>query len=95
MPGARTKRAKRRKKKPLADEALREIGRKHFARDFPNPKRLGCPPTADIERLAENPRDAKESVLSHLSFCSPCYLDYSRLLQAKKKKLRSPSLRKT
>jgi hypothetical protein len=95
LPGARTKQAKRRKQKPLPDEALREIGRKHFARDFPNPKRLGCPTKADIESLAKNPRKAKESVLSHLSFCSPCYRDYSRLLQAKKKKLRSESLSKS
>ena len=91
MPGARSKRAKRRKKKPLSDEKLRELGRKHFARDFPNPKRLGCPPKGELERLAENPCDANESVLSHISYCSPCYRDYSRSLQARKKKLRSKS----
>jgi len=86
LPGARSKRAKRRKKKPLSDEELRELSRKHFARDFPNPKRLGCPPKGELKRLAENPRNAKESVLGHISSCSPCYRGYSRFLQAKKKK---------
>jgi hypothetical protein len=90
LPGARSKRAKRRKK-PLSDEKLRELGRKHFARDFPNPKRLGCPPKGELKSLAENPRDANELVLSHISSCSPCYRDYGRFLQVRKKKLRSKS----
>ena len=93
LPGARSKRAKRRKKKPFSDEKLRELGRKHFARDFPNPKRLGCPAKVELKRLANNPRDANESVLSHISYCSPCYGDYGRFLQARKKKLRSKSVK--
>jgi hypothetical protein len=91
LPGARSKRAKRRKKKLLSDEKVRELGRKHFARDFPHPERIGCPPKSELKQLAENPRQAKESVLGHISSCSPCYRDYGSFLQARKKKLRSKS----
>ncbi len=41
------------------------LGRKHFAGDFPNPKREGCPAKSQLKLLAENPRQAKESVLDH------------------------------
>jgi hypothetical protein len=92
LPGARSKRAKR-TKKPLSEEKLLELGRKHFSQDFPNPHRHGCPPTKQLKSLAENPRKAKESALNHISSCSPCYRDYSRFLQTRKAKLRSKSPR--
>lgn len=85
MPDARSK-PKRPKKTPLSEKKLLELGRKHFAEDFPNPKRLGCPPKAQLKLLAENPRQANESVLNHISFCSPCYRDYSRFLHARASK---------
>ena len=94
MPGARTK-PRKRKKKLLSEASLLELGRKHFAKDFPNPNRQGCPPKGELKRLAENPRDAHESVLSHVSSCSPCYRDYSHFLQARKKTLRSKSEKHT
>lgn len=89
MPGARTKPRKR--KKLLSEENLLELGRKHFAKDFPNPKRQGCPPRNALQLLAEDPRKADSSVLNHVSSCSPCYRDYSHFLQARKKTLRSKS----
>ena len=92
MPGARSKPAKR-TKKPLSEEKLLALGRKHFSEDFPNPERRGCPPTDQIRLLADNPHKAKESALNHISSCSPCYRDYSRFLQARKKTPRSKSAR--
>jgi hypothetical protein len=88
LPGARSKPAKR-TKKPVSEEKLLALGRKHFSEDFPNPERQGCPPTKQLRLLADNPRKAKESALNHISSCSPCYRMYSRFLQARKAKLRS------
>jgi len=88
LPGARSKPAKR-TKKPLSEEKLLALGRKHFSEDFPNPERRGCPPRDQLRFLADGPHKAKESALNHISSCSPCYRDYSRFLQARKAKLRS------
>jgi hypothetical protein len=79
-------------KKPLSEEKLLELGRKHFDGDFPNPKREGCPAKNQLKLLAENPRQAKEFVLNHISFCSPCYRTYGCLLQLQKARF---SLRST
>jgi hypothetical protein len=92
LPGARNK-PRKRKKRPLSGQKLLELGRKHFAEDFPNPKRIGCPPTNQLKLLADDPRKAKESVLNHISFCSPCYRDYSRFLRSRKTKQRTKSKR--
>ena len=92
MPSARSKPAKR-TTKPLSEENLLAVGRKHFSEDFPNPERQGCPPTKQLRLLADDPRKAKESALNHIASCSPCYRDYSRFLQARKKALRSKSAR--
>jgi hypothetical protein len=72
--------------KSISEKELLKIGRKHFAWDFPNPDRLGCPPENEMKRLAENALKAKESVLNHISFCSPCYRAYSRFLHARKRR---------
>ena len=90
MPGARSK-SRKRKKKLLSEADLLELGRQHFAKDFPNPSRQGCPPRIALQLLAEDPHKADNSVLNHVSSCSPCYRDYSHFLQARKRKLRSKS----
>jgi hypothetical protein len=90
LPGARSK-PRKRKKKPLSEENLLELGRNHFAKDFPNPKRQGCPPRSALRLLAEDPRRANNAALNHVSSCSPCYRDYSHFLQVRKKTLRSKS----
>jgi hypothetical protein len=92
LQGARTK-ARKGKKKPLPEEILLGLGRKHFAEDFPNPKRQGCPPKNALQLLAEDPRKAENWVLNHISFCSPCYRDYSHFLTARKSKRRPKSKR--
>jgi hypothetical protein len=93
LPGARSQPAKR-TKKPLSEEKLLALGRKHFSEDFPNPERRGCPPKDQLRSLAEVPHKAKQSALNHISSCSPCYRDYSRFLQARKAKLRSKPVRR-
>jgi hypothetical protein len=93
LPGARSKPRKRKTKKLLSEADLLELGRKHFATDFPNPKRQGCPPKNALQLLADNPRKADDSVLNHISFCSPCYRNFSRFLNARKSKRRPKSKR--
>ena len=88
MPGARTK-PKRKTKNSRFEKKILELGRKHFAEDFLNPSRQGCPLKNQLKLLAEKPRKAKVSVLNHISFCSPCYRTYSHFLQIQKARLSS------
>jgi hypothetical protein len=92
LPSARSK-PRKRKKKLMSEENLLELGRRHFAKDFPNPKRQGCPPRNALQLLAEDPRKAENSVLNHISFCSPCYQDYSSFLNVRKSKRKPKSRR--
>jgi len=86
LPGARSK-PKKQAKKSISEKRILELGRKHFAEDFPNPSRQGCPPKDKLKLLAEKPRKATELVLNHISFCSPCYRTYSQFLQIQKARL--------
>ncbi len=44
------------KRKSAVDKAFLELGRKHFAHDFPNPTRQGCPQDDVLRLLAEQPK---------------------------------------
>jgi hypothetical protein len=81
----------RRRGKDLSNEEIRDMARKHFAEDFPNPERRGCPPTSEIKLLAYKPLKGKDSVLDHVGFCSPCYRDLADFLRAGRKKLGAKS----
>ena len=90
MPGARIKPTKS-KTKPPADQEFLSLGKEHFAEDFPNPTRQGCPPDSTLKLLADKPTEVEESVLTHISSCSPCYRTYSHFLQQQKGKTQSQS----
>lgn len=47
----------------FADSYLREA--------FPNPARTGCPADEELQKLAEDPRQADLSLTQHISFCYP------------------------
>jgi hypothetical protein len=83
LPGAKGK-SRGRKRKPSVSKTFLEIGRKHFAEDFPNPTRQGCPEESVLEESAERPAQISEEVLDHITLCSPCYNIYSRLLRKTK-----------
>jgi hypothetical protein len=68
------------------DGKILETARKHFAEDFPNPERRGCPPMNEIKLLADKPFEGKDWVLDHIGFCSPCYRDFAHFLRAGRKK---------
>ena len=75
-----------RPKKGFLREKIREIARKHFADDFPNPVRRGCPPISEITLLEDKPLEGKDWVLRHISFCSLCYRDFGYFLHSGRKK---------
>jgi hypothetical protein len=77
--------------KEPSDKKIREIGHKHFAEDFPNPERRGCPPISEIMLLADKPLEGKDWVLDHIGFCSPCYGNFGYFLHARRKKFRARS----
>jgi hypothetical protein len=82
----RTRTKPKNRGKELADEKIREIARKHFDEDFPNPERRGCPPIREIKLLADKPLEGKDWVLGHINFCSPCYRHFAHFLRAVRKK---------
>jgi hypothetical protein len=90
LPGARIK-PKKAKSSPPADKDFLRLGKDHFAEDFPNPTRKGCPQGSTLELLANKPTEVEESVLTHISSCSPCYRTYSHFLQEQKRKAQSHS----
>src|ERR1700730_1648905 len=69
------------------EQIFLRLARKHLSEHFPNPERLGCPPEEKLRLLGDQPRQVEEWVVDHLSLCSPCYRDYSRILQELKPKL--------
>jgi hypothetical protein len=83
--GARIKPKKAKSNSPV-DKDFLLLGKEHFAEDFPNPTRKGCPSDSTLELLANNPTEVEESVLTHISSCSPCYKTYSHFLQEQKRK---------
>lgn len=70
---------------PFEKKFLR-ILKRHLSRDFPNPKRIGCPPKQQLDKLAVAPQRAPDWVVEHLLSCSPCYLMYSKILREQKTK---------
>jgi len=85
LPSARRK-SKGHKRKPSVDKAFLDLGRRHLAEDFPNPARQGCPQDDLLKLLAEKPTQVEDSVLDHITLCSPCYTTYSGFLQQLKAK---------
>ncbi len=81
-----SRKSKGHKRKPSVDKAFLELGRRHFANDFPNPTRQGCPQSDVLRLLTENPTQVEDSVLDHVTSCSPCYRTYSGFLQQMKAK---------
>ena len=49
-------------------------------REFPNPERVGCPPSEVLKDMASHrvPLAEAENWLDHLGSCSPCYRDFSQ-----------------
>ena len=54
--------------------------------DFPNAERTGCPAGATLQSVARKAAADSESrnVVDHLTCCSPCFVEYERLLRREK-----------
>ncbi len=91
LPSA-SRKSKDHKRKPSVDKAFLELGRRHLAEDFPNPTRQGCPQDDVLRLLAEQPTQVEDSVLDHITLCSPCYTDLQWLPPADESKTLQPKV---
>jgi len=63
------------------------LAKSYLSEAFPNPQRIGCPPDSDLQRMAEQPVEARDSAVSeHLTCCSPCFKRYMEILPALKRR---------
>ena len=57
------------------------FAKSYLSEAFPNPQRIGCPRDSDLQRMAEQPIEARDSAASeHLTRCSPCFNRYMGIL---------------
>ena len=68
------------------EKTFLRILKRHLSRDFPNPKRAGCPSKRELNLLAAEPAKVEAWIVEHLLSCSPCHLAYSRILRKQKTK---------
>ncbi len=80
------RRAMTRKERPEFDDEFNEaeffgFAKSYLSEAFPNPQRVGCPPDSDLQRMAEQPVEARDAAASeHLTCCSPCFNRYMEIL---------------
>lgn len=72
----------------FSEKTLVKFMKEHLSKDYPNPRREGCPPKLTLERLAKQPQQVDPSVVFHVFHCSPCYKECRRLLARLKSKSR-------
>lgn len=90
--------SKKRKKSgriPSTEKALLQYLNEGLSNDFPNPKRIGCPPLKALQRNARDSTRANETVSRHVGQCSPCYRVYSPLLRKEIARMRRESSDRT
>ena len=68
------------RRKDIKEEEFLGFAKSYLSEAFPNPQRVGCPPDAELNRLAERPRETHPSVSQHLTHCSPCFNRYMKIL---------------
>lgn len=60
---------------PEDDNPIEEI----LLHGFPNPERVGCPPSETIQALAERRISRDDPAWSHIWHCSPCFADFKKI----------------
>jgi len=80
------KKANRAGQGAFSEKTLVKFMKEHLSKDYPNPRREGCPPKLTLERLAKQPKQIDPSVVFHVFHCSPCYQECRRLLARLKAK---------
>src|SRR5215470_4161218 len=75
---------------------LLRLGRRLMLKRHPNPQRLGCPLKAELKAAAVNrtvlPQPKIDSVIDHITICSPCFREFSRYRQNARLQKRLPLL---
>ncbi len=63
------------------EQRFLELGRRVFAEHAPNPARTGCPPQDTLRAMAFRSKRlaAADLPFQHLTVCSDCFQDYTRL----------------
>lgn len=64
----------------LDADAMVMISRRHYATNFPNPQRRGCPTPGEVLRVIEAGRTPDQHLLDHLFACSECFGEYRQTL---------------
>jgi hypothetical protein len=66
----------------LQEQELIAAAARVFRSGFPNPDRTGCPPERTLRATVRRERSVdRESILEHLTCCSPCFVEYEELLR--------------
>jgi len=75
---------------------LLRLGRKLMLDRHPNPQRLGCPSKNELKVTAVNrallPQTKVDSVVDHITLCSPCFREFSRYRRNARFRKRLPVL---
>ena len=67
--------------KDINEEEFFGFAKSYLSEAFPNPQRIGCPADSDLQRMAEQPVEARDAAASqHLACCSPCFNRYMEIL---------------
>ena len=67
------RRAKKPTRKSYSEKTLLKLLKEHLSKEYPNPRREGCPPNSQLKRLATEPKDVDAAIVYHVFHCSPCY----------------------
>ena len=75
-------------------QAMLDLLEQAALHDYPNPERIGCPPSDFLKRLALDRKSINldDPALDHVARCSPCYKDFLAFRKAAK---RSPISRRS
>jgi hypothetical protein len=67
--------------KSLDAEELASLARRYYSARFPNPQRLGCPPTGEILKVVRQRQIPDQAMREHLFECSECFGEYRQSLE--------------
>jgi hypothetical protein len=71
---------KRNARESYSEKTLLKFVKEHLSKEYPNPRREGCPSQAIVKRMAHDPQQVDASIVYHVFHCSPCYKTCSGLL---------------
>jgi hypothetical protein len=70
----------------INEERFLHAARQYVSSAYPNPDRIGCPDRGSIEILARRDRPPSAEETEHITTCSPCFIEYSAVRQAWKRR---------